>query len=259
MRITANRLLNALEDDIRNAVADALRPMSFDCGAVIDNGGVDTPFLLFPDTLMVAHAEVLGDGARHALGLIGREGVVGWPLLLGDGCQGHYGVVQAGGGTGMAIDLEALHRLCSSHAALHRVVLHFIHSFTVQMGCTLTAGLRDSVERRVARWLVMLHDRIEGDTIAMTHHALAEAINVRRASVTDILHLLEGDRILRCTRAMIHVRDRARLQAIAGPAYGPAEEAYARGLGPFAKTVTSAPDTPRSQFGSAFASTFSTQ
>ena len=64
---------------------------------------------------------------------------------------------------------------------------------------------------------------------------LADALKVRRASVTDCLHVLEGERIVRCTRGETIVRDRAALEELAGDAYGAAERTYATLIGPFGK------------------------
>ena len=81
----------------------------------------------------------------------------------------------------------------------------------------------------------MFHDRSAGDELRLTHDMLAMLLNVRRASVTDALHILEGERLVRCTRGRVLVRDRIGLQVRAGYSYGYAEADYNRAIGPFGK------------------------
>jgi CRP-like cAMP-binding protein len=191
----------------------------------------------FPETLVASFAEVLPDRTRVEIGMIGREGIIGWPVLLGTAHSPHSGIVQLAGGEALSLPAGKLVELCSTHAALHTALLRFVQSFTVQMGRTIVANLRDTIDRRLARWIVMLHDRIDGDTLAITHQCLADALGVRRASVTDGLHIMEGNGVLRCTRALVVVRDRAKLVALAGPSYGAAEASYSTLIAPFGRAA----------------------
>jgi CRP-like cAMP-binding protein len=113
--------------------------------------------------------------------------------------------------------------------------MRFIQSFIVQLGRTVVSNLSDPIDRRLCRWLLMNHDRLEGDTIELTHRQIGVMLGVRRASVTDALHVLEGERLIRAERRMIVVHDRARLRECAGESYGVAEAAYRRLIGPFGK------------------------
>ena len=111
-------------------------------------------------------------------------------------------------------------------------MLSFVQSYTVQMSQTIVANLRDGIERRLARWLLMLHDRIDGDDAGgdAWRTCRRRCTSAARASPTA-LHILEGERIVRCTRGQLVVRDRAALGAIAGDSYGGAEASYARMVG----------------------------
>jgi CRP-like cAMP-binding protein len=98
------------------------------------------------------------------------------------------------------------------------------------------SNLNDALEKRLARWLLMNHDRLEGDRIKLTHDQLGVMLGVRRATVTDTLHILEGEGMIRCNRGVIEVCDRKRLLDFAGESYGAAETEYARFIAPFAKS-----------------------
>jgi CRP-like cAMP-binding protein len=97
----------------------------------------------------------------------------------------------------------------------------------VQIAATALADGRYNVNERLARWLLMCHDRL-GDELALTHDFLALMLGVRRPSVTDALHVLEGERLIKADRARIQVRDRLGLEQFAGEAYGVPEAEYRR-------------------------------
>jgi CRP-like cAMP-binding protein len=126
--------------------------------------------------------------------------------------------------------------------AINALLLRYVHCFISQMGRTIMSNVSDALEKRLARWLLMNHDRVEGDRIDLTHKQLGVMLGVRRATVTDTLHLLEGEGLIRSTRGLITVRNRAQLLACAGESYGAAEKEYARFIAPFSKC--SRPTTP---------------
>lgn len=232
----ANLLLASLSSEDRTRLAPLLERIELRGGDRIASSQAPVIRICFPETVVATFGEVIDENSRFAVGMIGREGMIGWPTLLGASRSAHSGQVQLSGGTALVLPASDLARLCEESRTLHVALLRFVQSFTVQMGRTIVANLRDSIERRLARWLLMFHDRIAGDEFAVTHDALGAALNIRRASVTDALHLLEGERALRCTRGRITVRDRAALQRLAGDSYGPAETSYRELIGPFGKS-----------------------
>jgi CRP-like cAMP-binding protein len=174
-------------------------------------------------------------------GLVGREGLIGWPLLLGSDHSPLSGIVALKGGTAIAIDAERLLQACHISVSLNKALLRFVHNFTSQMACNIASNAAHSVERRVVRWLLMLHDRAEEDALPLTHDHASNALHVRRATVTDCLHLLEGQGLVRCTRGSILIRNRAGLEQVAGEAYGSVEADYSRDIGPFGKSASGMP------------------
>lgn len=231
-----NFLLAALPPDDLALVLPHLSRIRLNAGDRIAASASPVVRVCFPETLVASVGEVMADGTRFEIGMIGREGMIGWPALLGSAHSPHCGIAQLGGGTAFVMPASTLVGLCERSPDLHAALLRFIQSFTVQMGHTIVTNLRDGIDRRLARWLLMLHDRIDGDVLPVTHGELASALHVRRASVTDWLHILEGDRVLRCTRGQVAVRDRDALAAVAGESYGAAETSYRRLIGAFGKS-----------------------
>jgi CRP-like cAMP-binding protein len=97
----------------------------------------------------------------------------------------------------------------------------------IQIAATALADGRYTVDQRLARWLLMSQDRL-GDDTTLTHEFLALMLGVRRPSVTDALHVLEGKRLIHASRGLITIRDRNKLLEMAGGAYGVPETDYRR-------------------------------
>jgi CRP-like cAMP-binding protein len=84
------------------------------------------------------------------------------------------------------------------------------------------------VSERLARWLLMCHDRVQGNEIELTHEFLSLMLAVRRPSITTSLHILEGNGFIKAERGNITIRNRAALEEFAHDAYGKPEMAYRR-------------------------------
>lgn len=231
-----NLLLASLDPDDLAALTPHLEPVTLAGGDRIASSASPIMRVCFPETLVASVGEVMSDGTRFHIGLIGREGLIGWQSLLGSQHSPHSGIVQLDGGTAHVMPAAKLIELCAERSGLSIALLRFVQSFTVQMGRTIVTNLRDGIDRRLARWLLMLHDRVTGDELPITHVDLAAALHVRRASITDTLHILEGKHILRCTRGHVTIRDRPALLALAGEGYGPAETSYRNLVAPFGKS-----------------------
>ena len=161
------------------------------------------------------------------VGLIGREGMVGIPIALGvRATPFEYFVQHAGDGLRMAA--HHLEEVIDERPSLHRVLLRYAQALNVQTSGTAFANAEHTVETRLARWLLMCHDRVDGDDIAITHDFLSMMLGVRRAGVTTATHVLEGNGLIRTKRGVITVLDRERLEELADNAYGLPEAEYAR-------------------------------
>jgi CRP-like cAMP-binding protein len=167
------------------------------------------------------------NGSKIEIGLIGREGMVGVPIALGvRATPFEYFIQHAGDGLRMAS--HDLGEVIGDRPSLHRVLLRYAQAMNVQTSGTAFANAEHTVETRLARWLLMCHDRVDGDDIAITHDFMSMMLGVRRAGVTTTLHILEGNGLIRAKRGVITVLDRDKLEELADNAYGLPEAEYAR-------------------------------
>jgi CRP-like cAMP-binding protein len=178
----------------------------------------------------IASVIVRGDNRCSEIGLIGREGLVGAPAILDVDCAPHEVRMQLAG-WGWRVASERLRKAAADNETLCSFLLRFVQVFLVQTGSTAFSNAGYTVEQRLARWLLMYHDRIDSDDIFVTHDFLAIMLGVRRPSVTLALQLLEGSQAIKSMRGHVLIRDRSALEAIASAAYGMPESEYARLIG----------------------------
>src|SRR5947208_3199015 len=112
--------------------------------------------------------------------------------------------------------------------ALHARLLRYAHARMVQTAQTAYANAGFGIEARLARWVLMTDDRLEGEDLPLTHEFLSMMLGVRRAGVTLAIQALEASKLIRAKRGSLTVLDRAGLEALARDAYGVAEAEYAR-------------------------------
>jgi CRP-like cAMP-binding protein len=101
----------------------------------------------------------------------------------------------------------------------------------VQTAHTAIANAQARLDERLARWLLMAHDRVSGNDVALTHEFLSLMLGVRRAGVTEAIQVLERQNLIRAGRGVITLRNRKRIEKIAGNFYGSPEAEYRRLLG----------------------------
>jgi CRP-like cAMP-binding protein len=235
--ICGNLLLRSLESRDFALIRPYLERVRLDRGHVIAAQNEPITFVCFPESGVTSVADVMDDGTRVEIALVGREGMTNCQLLLGCDHAPHEAAVQIGDGSSLRLRADLLREFTARSPAAHALFLRFVHALAIQTARTLTSNLRDPAEVRLARWLLMCHDRIDGDEIQLGHADISRMLGVRRATVTDALHLLEGHAALRSSRGRIVVRDRFRLEELAGSSYGFAEHHYRRLIAPFGKNL----------------------
>ena len=175
-------------------------------------------------------SSITAEGAegRIEVGMVGREGLVGAvPILLGSDRVPHDHFIQLAG-EGLRISAEALCSAVSASPSLHRLLMRYVQTEVVQVRQSAFVNGSYNIEARLARWLLMCHDRVDGDELRVKHEFLSMMLGVQRSGVTLALQTLEGAGRIRARRGRITVIDRELLEAVAGGSYGAPEAEYAR-------------------------------
>lgn len=227
-----NRLLASLGphdlEDVRPWLEEVDLPQKLE----LSLPGEETVYCYFPTDGIGSTVIVSPEGHQTEIGVFGREGMSPASAVLG-ALSNPYRVVMQVDGRGYRILRTKLVELMEESPHLHKLLLRWAQVFTAQAATTALSNAVHTVDERLARWVLMCHDRLGGDQMSLTHEFLSIMLAVRRPSVTTALHVLEGNKLIYSHRANIIVRDREGLEAFASDAYGVSEHEYARLLGDF--------------------------
>ena len=133
----------------------------------------------FPEEGFASVVAVQSNGKQVEVGLIGREGMTGLPIVLGNHRSPHATYIQAAG-TGKCIPAAELRKAIQNSPTLRNSFLRFVQAFGVQTTHTAVCNAQSRLDVRLARWLLMAHDRIGDDTLPITHEFLSLMLGVRR-------------------------------------------------------------------------------
>lgn len=225
-----NNLLSRLPDDDYASLSDHLKPCDLAQAEVLAEPDEALPFVTFPETGVVSIVVLGPDGQSAEAGIVGREGYVAPFVMLGTDRSPNRIEVQVPG-RGFRLETARFVELAWQREALRTAMLRYAQALAVQTSFTAMSNASQPVDERLARWILMCHDRCDSDDIALTHRIMAVMLSVRRASVTVALQTLEGTGVVRSERGYVTVTARARLEEFADGSYGPAEAEYARLLG----------------------------
>jgi CRP-like cAMP-binding protein len=233
---SANILLNQLSDSDAALLHPHLSHVRLERGEYFVRSGRPIEHLYFLDSGIASIVSDRRDDVRVELAVIGREGVTGIAGIMGADTAPQDTFLQLDHGYAQRIETHRMAELMDSSASLRSLMLRFVQTIIVQLSGNAAANVSDRLDARLARWLLMCHDRVDGDDIALTHEFIAMMIGAPRTAVTSGLHQLEGFLTIRTQRGRVTVIDRAGLENIAGSAYGTPEREYRRLIGPFGKS-----------------------
>lgn len=220
-----NLLLTALPKETFDRIAADLRREELPIGqTVFPPDGTPDRFYFIVDGL-VSLLHMSADDQSAEIALLGREGGVGLPLVLGGRPFPAYATVQVPC-VAYSLRAELLRREFEVDLALQRNLLMYTQALMTQMAHTAVCNRHHSVEMQLARWLLMSIDRLQTDTIRMTQEIIANMLGVRRAGITESSIRLEKAGLIEHTRGQIRVSDRPGLERRVCACYWTIREAY---------------------------------
>jgi CRP-like cAMP-binding protein len=220
-----NQLLSALPPKVLASLIPKLRPVPLAVADSLIASGKAIEAVYFVESGCVSLVTTLKDGTQAEVGFVGHEGMIGLPLIVGVDTGFEDAFVQA---TGTALQMEAgafrrtLEEIPSLQARLYR----YSEAMRSQAMQTVACNGHHSLEQRFARWLLMAHDRSEGDDLPVTQEFLALMLCVYRPSVTLIAGALQRVGIIRYARGHIIILDRTALEAKACDCYAAVQRRF---------------------------------
>ncbi|MGV8855181.1 MAG: Crp/Fnr family transcriptional regulator [Devosia sp.] len=230
----SNGLLSLLSADDFARLAPDVEPIELPRSFVFSKANEAPAYCYFPLSGVGSIVAISPEGQQAEVGLFGRDGMTPTIAALESGSHVHAIFMQIAG-HGLRIRVAALGAALARSAPMRSLFTRYGQTLATQTAFTALSNAVHHVEERLARWILMCHDRTDEQSIDLTHDFLSTMLAVRRPSVTTALHVLEGKHLIISTRGVIMVRDREALEAFARDAYGPPEQEYRRLIGPLGK------------------------
>jgi CRP-like cAMP-binding protein len=225
-----NLLLRAMSPDDFARLKLHLEPVTLSLKQVLVEANQPIEHVYFIEEGLASVVAISPDNERLEVGHIGREGMTGEPVILSVNQTPLQTFIQVAG-SGLRMRAEDLAAAMESSPSLKALLLRWVQALMIQTAQSTLANGRYTIQERLARWLLMCHDRLDRDDLPLTHEFLSLMLGVRRSGVTEALHVLEGIQVVKTGRGRIHLLDRERLEDIAGGCYGLSETEYTKLIG----------------------------
>jgi CRP-like cAMP-binding protein len=187
-------------------------------GRLLHEGGEPIPFGTFVNTGLVSILSILNDGRAVDIGLIGKEGFVGTPLIAGFRSSLSRAIVQVEG-TAFSIAAKALPAILDRTPQLRLALQRYALVLELQMRQAVACNRLHEAYERLARWLLMAQDRLSSNSIPLTQELLAQMLGIRRPSVSLAASVLQRDGVIRYTRGIVTILNRPWLESAACECY----------------------------------------
>jgi CRP-like cAMP-binding protein len=214
----SNLIIAALPAELKSSLLTLLQPVDLPVGTVLTNPGQPPPFAHFMTSGIASVVTFMSDGLGAEVGVIGREGLVEAISLLGPASAPTTAFIQSAG-TALRMPFADLQRLFRLHAPLNQRIMECVQSQGFILSQLAACHGLHEIEERLARWLLMVRDRLESDHFELTQEFLAEMLGARRTSVTLAAGTLQRNGLIRYSRGRIQVIDRKGLEHAACECY----------------------------------------
>jgi CRP-like cAMP-binding protein len=231
-----NKILSLLPTAELEAIQPHLEQVDLPKGFVLASADQEIAHVYFVECGLGSIVAVSPQGEKAEAGMFGIEGFAPTPPAVGSSRSYHYVAIQAAG-HGYRIGIRAFSAMMPTCPVLADLMHRSIHNLATQVSYTALSNAVHHVDERLARWLLMSHDRIRQDEMFITHEYLALMLAVRRPSVTTALHVLEGNGFIRAERGCIWMRNRRALEEFARDAYGRPEAELAILFEPYQQAI----------------------
>jgi CRP-like cAMP-binding protein len=211
-----NKILASLE--AHSQQLDTLEPIALRKGTVLSEPDEKVEHVYFLNNALVSLVSTNAEGAAVEIGMVGNEGMVGVPAILG-GVTPYRAVVQMGG-DGFRIRGQQLYEEFRRNSFLRDLLLKYTNAFLIQIAQSSICNCHHTLQERLCRWLLVARDAVRSDDLSLTHDVIARLLGTRRASVTVAAGLLQRAGLIKISRGRITILDGKGLEDMACECYG---------------------------------------
>jgi CRP-like cAMP-binding protein len=222
-----NRVLAGIPTKDYRRLRAQLEPVTLEFGQILYEPGQAIRVVYFPVDCLISLLTAVDKRRTLEVGMVGNEGMVGMPFILGIGVSGVRALVQGGG--------EAL-RMASSrfrvefdrNRPLQQVLFRYTYALMAQISQTAACNRFHEAEERLARWLLMTRERVGSDSFPLTHEFLAHMLGMRREGVTEAAVALKRRKLISYSRGKMQILDVRGLKASSCSCYQIVSTVYER-------------------------------
>lgn len=213
-----NRILDALPQGEMRALEPHLSAIALPRRYMLHEASERVEYGYFFEEGLASVVVTMEDGTTVEVGVVGREGMTGLPILLDTDRIPNHAFMQVAG-FGYRISAERLRENFAWQSQFRQLLLRYLQLHLVQASQTAACNRLHEVEERMARWLLICQDRVDSHDIHLTHEFLAQMLGTRRSSVTIAAGLLHRSGLIDYTRGRVTIRDHEGLKKTACECY----------------------------------------
>lgn len=229
-RLYSNHLLAKLSDKQLEPLCPMLERVHTNIRHVVHERNGTIPYVYFPATSALSNLIFLEDGSAVEVGTVGNEGFSGVELLAGATLATETCVCQIEGNS-LRIQTSDFREAVRSSSPLRHVAECYLQGYLGQLSQSVACNRKHSLEARFARWMLITHDRVQGQEFFLTHEYLADMLGSQRPSVSVVASGFQREGVLQYSRGHVRILDRAKLETEACECYANVRQQFKRVLG----------------------------
>jgi len=220
-----NRILAALPRRELNRIEPHLFPVVFELKTKLLDG--KSPYAYFLEEGLASVVLTTERGETVEVGVVGKEGVVGIPILLGAGSAPGSTFIQIDG-SGFRMKAQLLKEAFERPGQLRQILQKYLQAFLIQTAQTGVCNRLHPIQERLSRWLLSCHDRAESVRLPLTQEFLGDMLGAPRTTVTLAAGILQKAGMIVYSRGNVVIKDRKKLEKAACECYGTVRDEYRR-------------------------------
>ena len=225
-----NQILTALPISEYKRLRDHLKPVNLISGEILLEPNEPIEKIYFPQRAMISLVSIMMDGSTTEIGLVGNEGMIGLPAILGGESTTSRTIVQISG-TALEISADVVRKEFQRGEKLYELLLLYTQALLTQVSQSAACNRQHNIEERLARWLLSVQDCIMQDELPLTQEFIANMLGTRRSGVTVAAGILQQAGIIRYSRGRITILDQEKLEDAACECYQLVQNEFIRLLG----------------------------
>jgi len=215
----SNIILLSTSDSDYNSLRPHLEYVGLPNHLVLHDGGGKLEFAYFPNRGLISLVVVMKDGRTAEAGIVGNEGFTGTPAAVGLSSSPLQSIVQITG-DGFRVEVVALQSTLETTPHLQLMLSRYAIVQGMQVAQTAACNRLHDIRQRLARWLLMTQDRVDSESLPITHDFLATMLGTDRPSVSSAAGILQREQLIEYTRGAVKIVNRNKLQDSACECYG---------------------------------------